>query len=71
MKMLKAKLCYLPLGFSISHKPNSFYYCNTINYSISLSIYIDLIIILFYDHTYYKVYYDNNRFNCSYYLSFL
>ncbi|CAG8506626.1 1991_t:CDS:2 [Funneliformis caledonium] len=41
MKMLKAKLYHLPLSFNTSHKPNSFYYCDTTNCSISLSFHTD------------------------------
>ncbi|CAG8548088.1 205_t:CDS:2 [Funneliformis caledonium] len=71
MKMPEAKLCHLLLGFCTSHKPNPFYYSDTTNFSISLSIHTGLIVVLSCGHTYHKVCYDNNGFKYSYCLSFL
>ncbi len=70
MKILKAKLYHLPLGFNTLYKLNSFYYCDIINYS-TLFINIGSIMILAYGYTYYKICYDNDEFKCLYCLSFL
>src|SRR6266540_2529927 len=72
MKMLKAQLCHLPLGFNIISKSNQFRYCDATNCLIFSIINIDdPIKVLACGHTYHKFCYSNNQFKCLYCLSFL
>jgi len=71
IKIPKAQLCYLPLGFSTLYKPDPLCYYNSSNCSNFSSINIDLIKILSCDHTYHISCYNNNGLKCLHCLLFL
>ncbi|CAG8719813.1 16166_t:CDS:1, partial [Funneliformis caledonium] len=72
IKMPKAQLCHLPLGFSTAHKLYQFHYCDAVNYLIPSFIIADNPIeILVCSYTYYRSCYSNNGFKCLHCLSFL
>jgi len=72
MKMPKAQLCYLSLGFSTISKPDQFQYCDATNCLIFLIINIDdPIEVLACSYTYHEFCYSNNQFKCLHCLSFL
>ncbi|RHZ49677.1 hypothetical protein Glove_518g9 [Diversispora epigaea] len=68
MKMPKAELSHLPLGFNTVYKPNPLCYCDSSNCSVLLDTDVK---ILACGHTYHNFCYVNNGFKCLYCLSFL
>jgi len=71
IKMPKARLCHLPLGFSTLYKPDPLRYCDASNCSDFSSINIDQIKILACGHTYHTSCYNNNGSKCLHCLLFL
>src|SRR5437879_6526062 len=61
IKMPEAQLCHLSLGFSTSHKPDPFRYCDVSNcYFALLPINTDTVIALACGHMYHKSCYISN-----------
>ncbi|CAG8704363.1 15334_t:CDS:2, partial [Funneliformis caledonium] len=62
MKMLKAQLRHLPLGFNTTHKLYQFHYCDAANYPVTVTMSLNTCIV---SHSYATVVEPENNIPCD------